>query len=525
MQNVNEFQQSTSKNFFKEYLRITAVIFALSIVSFFGLKPSSVFAANTTCTWNGVGGNVNFSTPTNWSGCGGVPTNGDKLAFPVGDTDNTGITLNNDLKNLHVASISITYIGTNGGGVLNIGGNPFTLSGELTGNIGSWMDVKVPITLSGDIKVSQGYGFTDINLNGHNFNTTSSSSIIVYGLISGKGNLNIDEGAFLEGSGSWTGKLTIGTHGQVYVSNMGALGSQSNPITIASKGYIQFDQPNGATIPQNITAAGDGILTYDSGPGAIQAMGDSANGAAITLTGKLTLTADTDIEDFGGTMTITGSIGGKYTITHQDQTGTVFICSSNNQSKTPNSSNCSSQKAQQVISWALQDLSKVAYYDATQGIGLCLEFMRDAWLNGTKNVVNIGGDSNSTAYSYWQSNSKGYDKCLYPSNIDSNGNSCDAKNPPEGALVFWGPNNTAYMRKHPDQNVGHVALSLGSFQQKTVFVNGKNITETGNIISSEAYPYSDGLYKGTDHDAIFLFTNFKDRSADIYNYLGWMLPQ
>ena len=122
-----------------------------------------------------------------------------------------------------------------------------------------------------------------------------------------------------------------------------------------------------------------------------------------------------------------------------------------------------------AVNWAVNEMNSdpTGYYDE------CLQFVSDAYRSAG---VNIG--TAATAYTYWGD---------YPAAQHQ----ADA-NPPEGALVFWGPTTGTYA--NPD---GHVALSLGN----------------GTAISS---------YEEANPD-IHEFS-IAARNANGYPYLGWMMP-
>jgi hypothetical protein len=105
--------------------------------------------------------------------------------------------------------------------------------------------------------------------------------------------------------------------------------------------------------------------------------------------------------------------------------------------------------------------------------GYCLEFVQLAYQDGGN--VDIG--SADTAVDYWNSHAS----LQHPGDL----------NPPDGALVFWGPN--------PYTSDGHVALSIGG----------------GTVISTAERDYT-GVHEFT----------IAARNGDGYasSYLGWMMP-
>ena len=153
----------------------------------------------------------------------------------------------------------------------------------------------------------------------------------------------------------------------------------------------------------------------------------------------------------------------------------------------------STSQVEGAITWAEGKLdppnTEYARYDEL----LCLEFVADAWLDGAKPSVNIGGFfSEDDPVTYWKNEptKDGTRWMGWPEVPSKNGAYND---PPAGALVFWG-GTTAY----PD---GHVALSLGS----------------NEVISTWAAPEP----KSTPN--VFTFT-LSQRNPSVYPYLGYMMP-
>ena len=320
------------------------------------LAPQIAHAAGPyTCTWTGGGGNSNFSTAANWSACNSAapqPGDGDNLVFSV-----TGLsaskTLTNDISSLTVGSI--TFSGTNSNHYnFTIAGNAFTMAGGMANN--GYGIITANVTLSASQSFTGTYavfgdGTTNptISLNGKTLTIGSGSDTaggFFLGGFSGTGNIAVQSGAsaLLEGSSpGWTsGSVTAASGASVSGYKADSFGSSSNTVTVASGGSLYFCGLNGATVPQNITVGGTGL----SGNGAIlaaQACGGGGSGgssdtspAKVTLSGSITLTANTTAYSVN-TLTITGPLSGNYTITAvAGMAGTLVISSSNNTSQTPN---------------------------------------------------------------------------------------------------------------------------------------------------------------------------------------------
>ena len=117
---------------------------------------------------------------------------------------------------------------------------------------------------------------------------------------------------------------------------------------------------------------------------------------------------------------------------------------------------------------------------------LCLQFVWEAWNSAG---VNIGGQfEKDDPVIYWKNNYGGWQEHASPGVYN---------NPPAGALVFWG-NNQWF------SGGGHVALSLGG----------------GQVVSTEAYPYYDGI---PNDPRVFTFY-LTQVNPKLYNYLGYIMP-
>jgi hypothetical protein len=121
-----------------------------------------------------------------------------------------------------------------------------------------------------------------------------------------------------------------------------------------------------------------------------------------------------------------------------------------------------------AIAWARQYLGK--NYDS----GLCLLFVEQAY-----SAAGISIGAAPTAVGYWNGDPRGYAR--HPGD----------KNPPVGALVFWGATKS--------NSAGHVGIYEGGH----------------TVISTSSWPESgDQVHEWS----------FSGRNAAGYPYLGWLLP-
>lgn len=164
--------------------------------------------------------------------------------------------------------------------------------------------------------------------------------------------------------------------------------------------------------------------------------------------------------------------------------GNLVIYTSSGQPVWASKSSGSSQ-SQQAISWAESFLPGNPNGPGAQYNGLCLQFVHDAYSAAGVNIGTVGGGSG--AAQYWDSDPMGY--------AEHDGD----KNPPVGALVFWGPTGEPYPNPY-----GHVGIYIGN----------------NTVISSASWPDPP-----TDPDVHeFSFSGRNAWGGGFYPYLGWMMP-
>lgn len=325
---------------------LLAIVLTLSGALTINLGTAHAVAAN--CTWTGASSN-NFNTAGNWSSCNStVPQTGDNLVFNVSSLS-ANTTLTNNITSLSVGTISFT--GTNASSyTYTIAGNAMTVSGNIS-VVSGFPVINAGLTLGANLAITgTGLFFGDsthtptLAMNSHNLTLGTGSdtpTVYTYGPITGSGNISALHGAnYYPGDNSgWTGVLSIANGASATLNAATGMGTSSSTVTIASGGVLSLCGMNGASLPQNITVGGTGTGTY----GAIGAFvtcgmnsGASTTPAKVTLTGTVTLTANTTVFS-GDTTTISGPLGGSYTLGVTDNsTGTIVLSSSNNTSQTPN---------------------------------------------------------------------------------------------------------------------------------------------------------------------------------------------
>lgn len=363
---------------------------ALSFIALIQLfTGKSVSAAGNTCTWTGEGIDNNFSTAANWSGCNdGVPGNGDNLAFDEKSTrDNFSYQVNNDISGLSVQNISVSGLISNMGGT-QIGGDEITVTSgiEVSQHRDADPNLNInfyaPLKLGGDITITGANQHITairnrLDLNGHTLthNDAGARSLVLTGSISGNGNIIANHNVLFTESpancyrnddpcdasaSTWTGNLSVEAGGSAEIYP-GSLGDNDINVIVADGGFLHLVNFNGGSFPQKITLGGNGKSIEgadgtDVPSGAILAEGRYTTSGNVTLSGSMTLTSNTGIRSRTATR-ITGPISGNFTLSflpsspgpgpvypycsEYNEPCSLLLCSSDNQSLTPNSSNCS----------------------------------------------------------------------------------------------------------------------------------------------------------------------------------------
>lgn len=118
-----------------KFHRLSGLLSGVGVLAASLLFPAAAFAAAPyTCTWTGAGGDSNFSTAGNWSGCNGTspqPADNDQLIFPVGAPNLTPF---NDLTSATFENITFNG-GTSGSDGYVITGNDISVTATMQGSI------------------------------------------------------------------------------------------------------------------------------------------------------------------------------------------------------------------------------------------------------------------------------------------------------------------------------------------------------------------------------------------------------
>jgi len=266
------------------------------------LAPLAASAA--TRTWDGTGNtNANWSTKQNWGS--NDLASGDTLIF--GGTSR--VTNTNDFTGFSFAGITFN----NTAGAFVIGGNAFTLTGDITNNDADLQTINNAITLSGARSVN-----------------TASGNITLGGNLSGTGASLAKTGAntlTLSGANTYTGGTTL-TAGVLALGSSGALGT-SGAISFGG-GTLQYSSANTTDYSSRFsTAAGQQYKVNTNGQNVTWTAGLTSSTGSLVKSGTGTLTLGaTSASTYsgattvsGGTLLVDGSLGN--TAITVDNTGSL----------------------------------------------------------------------------------------------------------------------------------------------------------------------------------------------------------
>jgi len=295
----------------KKFASFSAALL-VSISSLFILAVPHAFAISK--TWTGGGGDTNMDTAGNWTG--GAPSAGDDLIFPANITNKTVV--NNYTAGTSFNSITFSGTATQASNYA-LSGNALTVvagvTNSMTGSFSTGAIVTAPITLGGAQTINAGttyISFDDLNVG--TFATVSNGDVYINGTLTGSGNITVTGTTSttlgLAGNNStYSGSLIVSS-GNLEADTITSLGSTSSGTTVASGGRLTFcNMTSDKTTAEPISLAGNGTNVTI---GVYQATCHSGGGVPttnfkLTLTGAVTLTANTIFEGYHADLKIDGT--------------------------------------------------------------------------------------------------------------------------------------------------------------------------------------------------------------------------
>ena len=297
-------------------------------------------------TWTGKGQDLKWSNATNWSK--GTPRNGQQLVFDLTDlpknSDGTAKSLNNDLNDVTLESVSFEGKEASGTVGFNITGNTLRLSKgiydnlvENVPNLPLQMAVSTNIVFTdnatitvgpkaGILAVGQDKQSIDFGNHALSLTNTEDGRLSVVSAMSGTGHLTFSSS--IKGYGfTDTSSASPNLHSEVTILNGTTLmrgSSLGDGKIIVAKGATLWVASSdlSATIQNPLTLSGSGTQSSGKASGALEIClgpsGDSGcNGTPqqLNLTGQVTLTGDTQLGVGGATVTISKLIDAKHSLT------------------------------------------------------------------------------------------------------------------------------------------------------------------------------------------------------------------
>ena len=359
---------------------VSALVLGFSSLLTIALPSIASAAAPYTCTWTGAGGNNNFSTAANWSGCNSnspVATDGDNLIFDVTSLG-ANTTLNNDILSLAVGSL--TFQGTNSNYYrFTVTGNGITLNNGIASNGTTNWDTDITLGANqtfnansstlplyiGNVLYSS-LTTSTINLAGHTLTLTNNGSqvcgngdmgagIEIGDQFSGSGTITSTSGslvAFDQDSTGFTGNINVQS-GQLVLNSAQAYGSGAGTLTVSNGASLVFGTSTDETINEALNLSGTGqsgnpadtswvwptlYATYAFKPICAGGGFNDPNVHTVNLAGSISLNSSiTTGSDANHKFELSGPISNSYqTNVQPGNNGTLTVNSSSNTSSTPN---------------------------------------------------------------------------------------------------------------------------------------------------------------------------------------------
>lgn len=325
-------------------LKMFLASLVLSLSTVLGLATPHVFAA--TRTWDGGGSDNNLMTAANWS-ADTAPSAGDDLVFPA-NVAADALALTNDFT-AATSFNSITFSGTTSSDSgYTISGNSMTvvagITNSMTGSNSRLQTISMPLILNGNQSFTGGYTTISgtLTMGSSNLTVNTSEAVTISGVVSGSGTITKSGTGDLEltGNNTFTGDATVSA-GNLVVRHDNGLGTTAGGTTVSSGASLYLVNASGdATYAEPLTVGGVGAGSL----GALNMVSGYNSGGLVsppygttTLSGAMTLSADTTMSVGQRTGKITGAITGSHAISITSTSlGTIILASSANGSSTAN---------------------------------------------------------------------------------------------------------------------------------------------------------------------------------------------
>jgi MYXO-CTERM domain-containing protein len=238
---------------------------------------------------------ANFGTLSNWTGS--VTPNGNTPVFGVAGT--SGTTLNNDIS-------GATYVGltfNSGASAYTIGGNSFTLTGDIVNNSTSLQTINTAMTTtaartfnaaSGQLAVGGNFTGVGLTLSGANKITLGGTNAITTNGNFGNLTINGAGGVDITGSTTLTGSAGNTFSGFLGVSNSAVAIKTGGSLTI--NGTTNASHPN-STVNGSVISVEGGSFTVGAGTGFILGNSGATTGTLTVTSGTVTINAGTTTDN------------------------------------------------------------------------------------------------------------------------------------------------------------------------------------------------------------------------------------
>ena len=275
--------------------QLIALGFLLSIIIVL-INPASVFAA--TKTWDGEGGDDNWTTAANWD-ADTAPVAGDDLVFDTDAANFNDDSPNNDF-GAGTLFNSIAAQGSANDYDINLTGNDIDIAAGISNTSKSGLTIANNLMLTADQEINNAAVTGSIDLNGNTL--TASNGAVFFGVISGSGgNLVIGSGiSYFYAENTYDGTTTVNGDGTAILKSKASFGSSA--LTVEDGAFF-----GGTGMVGTIIILSGGTLAPGQSPGCLSS-GD------LTLAGTFeveiegsTVCTEYDQTDVTGTVDVTGA--------------------------------------------------------------------------------------------------------------------------------------------------------------------------------------------------------------------------